>query len=97
MKREIKTTPPRWRRWFAWYPVTVGRYRVWLEWIERKREWHGAHDGYYPFDSYRLVSEWPYCCEQMRGEMWIEGKLQEEWCPVHSSNGEQTASNRVGR
>jgi hypothetical protein len=25
-----------WHPYFAWFPVTVGRQRVWLEWIERK-------------------------------------------------------------
>lgn len=27
----------RWRRWFAWRPVTVDHRVVWLEWIERKK------------------------------------------------------------
>jgi hypothetical protein len=34
-----------WHRWFAWYPIEVGeefgpvkREKVWLEWVERKRE-----------------------------------------------------------
>ena len=25
-----------WRPWFAWYPVRVRGYLVWLEWIERR-------------------------------------------------------------
>ena len=28
------------RKWFAWRPVLVGEYWVWLETIER-RDWHG--------------------------------------------------------
>lgn len=24
-----------WHRWFAWYPVTIGKDRVWLETVER--------------------------------------------------------------
>lgn len=25
-----------WQRWFAWYPIKVGPYCVWLETVERK-------------------------------------------------------------
>ena len=28
------------KRWFAWRPVLVGEYWVWLQTIER-RDWHG--------------------------------------------------------
>ena len=28
------------RKWFAWRPVLVGEFLVWLETIER-RDWHG--------------------------------------------------------
>jgi len=24
-----------WRRWFAWYPIIVENYRVWLETVEK--------------------------------------------------------------
>lgn len=33
-----------WRRWFAWYPVTINGQAVWLEYVYRKAE----HDGYLP-------------------------------------------------
>lgn len=26
----------KWRRWFAWHPVTIGQQRVWLETVERR-------------------------------------------------------------
>jgi hypothetical protein len=29
--------PYQWRSWFAWYPVRVSGWLVWLEWIERRR------------------------------------------------------------
>jgi hypothetical protein len=34
----------RWHRWFAWHPVSVGyrdRYRVWLQVVERRRDYAG--------------------------------------------------------
>lgn len=52
-RRIKKAEAPQWKPWFAWYPVDCEGDRVWLEWIERKREWYGAYDGYYPLDSFR--------------------------------------------
>jgi len=45
MRRWVRASCPecRWtvfRKWFAWRPVLVGEYWVWLETIER-RDWHG--------------------------------------------------------
>ena len=45
MRHWVRASCPecRWtvfRKWFAWRPVLVGEYWVWLETIER-RDWHG--------------------------------------------------------
>jgi hypothetical protein len=79
VRRAIKARPE-WRRWFAWHPIRIGRERIWWEWVERR--WHGGGFGDGVFE-YRGVPEWPYCCDQMRGPMWLDGKLQESWCPTH--------------
>ena len=32
-----KVTEPRgWHRWFAWYPVEMGAFWYWLEFVERR-------------------------------------------------------------
>lgn len=28
-----------WHRWFAWFPVPVDNYYVWLEYVYRKAQW----------------------------------------------------------
>ena len=38
-----------WHKWFAWYPVTIGDTRVWLEVVSRKL----SYDGYTLFWEYR--------------------------------------------
>ena len=38
----VKPAPKEWNLWFAWYPVTIGNERVWLEWVERKTTAYGA-------------------------------------------------------
>jgi hypothetical protein len=40
-----------WCRWFAWYPVSVGGERVWLEWVERRFAGFVLDDWFY---CYRL-------------------------------------------
>lgn len=61
---------PDWERWFAWHPVyvyasltpgTLIRWRVWWEYCERKRTYHGGFDGTTCLKEYRL-------CEQKPGE-----------------------------
>ena len=27
-----------WRKWFAWYPVRIENYIIWLEYVERKKD-----------------------------------------------------------
>lgn len=35
-----------WHLWFAWYPVTVGQHRVWLETVKRRGKFsYGGPDG----------------------------------------------------
>jgi hypothetical protein len=41
------------KRWFAWRPVLVGEYLVWLQTIER-RDWHGEGNTY---RDYRFTGE----------------------------------------
>jgi len=41
------------RRWFAWRPVLVGEYWVWLQTIER-RDWHAEGNTY---RDYRFADE----------------------------------------
>ena len=41
------------RRWFAWRPVIVGEYWVWLQTIER-RDWHAEGNTY---RDYRFADE----------------------------------------
>ena len=41
------------REWFAWRPVLVGEYWVWLQIIER-RDWHGEGNTY---RDYRFTGE----------------------------------------
>jgi hypothetical protein len=52
---------PEWKKWFAWYPVPVGRYPiqdgdkiVWFEVVERK--WLGSREGSNSY-LYRLVEK----------------------------------------
>lgn len=37
-----------WHRWFAWYPVEVDNYIVWLQYAERRYDYWGR------FSEYRL-------------------------------------------
>lgn len=64
--------PFRWRRGFAWLPIKIGEQWLWLE-----RYWHRDQC------EYRQVSLVPYCCDQLRGGMWIDGQHKPAWCPVH--------------
>lgn len=36
-----------WRSWFAWFPVSIGGEKVWLEFVDRKLEttmnWNDPH------------------------------------------------------
>ena len=41
------------KRWFAWRPVLVGEYWVWLQTIER-RDWHAEDNTY---RDYRFADE----------------------------------------
>lgn len=48
MKIYIKDTPTNdpdnhWKKWFAWHPVQVGNYWVWLEWVERWKVFMGTY------------------------------------------------------
>ena len=48
------TEPQPWEKWFAWYPLQVGRTNewVWMEWVERRR--------HYPFEHSRFGAFWVY-------------------------------------
>jgi hypothetical protein len=54
----------KWNPWFAWYPVTVGNERVWLETVERKKYWceeiAPAVDPYDPGGRDIMVSYYKY-------------------------------------
>ena len=42
-------------RWFAWYPVRVGRLDCrWLEYVEMKEEWISSWGDIYKVRTYRL-------------------------------------------
>jgi hypothetical protein len=47
-----------WHRVYAWWPTWVAEGDCrWLEWIERKCEYHGGYDGgTYRFDTFRPLS-----------------------------------------
>lgn len=68
-------SPFDWRARFAWLPVKIGDEWLWLERYQRR----------FCGDFYEVAfeTEWPHCCDQMRGVMWIDGKLIPEFCPVH--------------
>jgi hypothetical protein len=69
-----------WRKRFAWVPVRIGDEVIWWEhyWARFMGEYREV----------ALISQWPHCCEQMRGEMQThDRKLLPEWCPVHAPNG----------
>lgn len=34
--RDRKDHLTKWHKWFAWYPVKIGKYCYWLEFVERK-------------------------------------------------------------
>jgi hypothetical protein len=42
--REWLQKKKQWNAWFAWFPVTVGKERVWLEWIERQGQCVGTSE-----------------------------------------------------
>ena len=44
--------PGPWRRWFAWYPVRIGEYKVWLQQIIRRKK-------AFSFDDYTYVFTYP--------------------------------------
>jgi len=33
-----------WKLWFAWYPVSIGEEKVWMEWVLRRKgpKWNGS-------------------------------------------------------
>ena len=41
-----------WHTWFAWYPVTVGEDRVWLETVLRRGSVHNVSDSGRAFFEY---------------------------------------------
>lgn len=45
-----------WYRWFAWYPIRIGHNLVWLETIERRREWIHCIAGSDYEDHFRYLS-----------------------------------------
>ena len=50
----MKKCKEHWHKWFAWYPVKIGKQRIWLKTIYRKLE---AQEGL-PWDeavSYRWI------------------------------------------
>jgi hypothetical protein len=68
--RYIPDHEPVWKRWFAWYPVRVPRWKrdhrghigdgydnVWLEWIERKRYITKGDTVTYRRTTYRLIEK----------------------------------------
>lgn len=32
-----------WKWWFAWHPVQAGNWWVWLEWVQRWKEFRGIY------------------------------------------------------
>lgn len=44
MKFRVDPKPPKdktqWHHWFAWYPVRVGPFIVWLAFVERRGKFH---------------------------------------------------------
>ena len=47
-----------WHKWFAWYPVTIGYYRVWLEPVLRKgRICRGIRSNSWSWDYKRYPSK----------------------------------------
>ena len=62
---EQKARHWRWRRWFAWRPVScVNGDRVWLEFVERRGEWYDDFEGY-TFRGYDY--KWSYRRIERRG------------------------------
>jgi hypothetical protein len=43
MRWKERQNGPKWRKWFAWYPVKIGDTWVWLEVIERSVEFMCDH------------------------------------------------------
>lgn len=35
-----------WHKWFAWFPVTVDKHLVWLEFVERRYHFDCGYDDY---------------------------------------------------
>lgn len=70
----------KWKRWFAWYPVTLlkpcpqARYtrRAWLEWVERRRMYPNDNRYYYRLPK---ASEEQDLIEDGHGSTWSA------WCP----------------
>jgi hypothetical protein len=58
-KREAKRKAlEQWHPWFAWHPVMLENGdAVWMEHIERRREFVSGYDGTYVFDRYRKPAE----------------------------------------
>jgi hypothetical protein len=56
---ELRCRRAQWHRCFAWWPTWVGPHDCrWLEWIERKGEWHDGNwaGGDYWSWEYRAIS-----------------------------------------
>ena len=56
-----------WKRWFAWYPVTIGvnevrnrKIKIWLEFIERRKNYH--------FEDLYCSSLWNYQYRKIKEE-----------------------------
>jgi hypothetical protein len=48
-----------WHRWFAWYPVRIGKHHHWLEYVDRRLEWHYssyADNGWSWSTEYRAIA-----------------------------------------
>jgi hypothetical protein len=46
-----------WFRWFAWRPIRIGRYIVWLQTVERRRGLLGMRERRDNADHYRFLEE----------------------------------------
>lgn len=64
---------------FAFLPIRIGDEVIWWEYYWAR--FMGEYREVAP------ISEWPNCCDKMRGEMWVDGKRKAEWCPDHAPNG----------
>ena len=70
--------PFRWRKSFAWLPVKIGDERLWWDWY-----WWRDQCLY---RQVAFATGWPNCCDEMRGDMWLDGELKPAWCPVHGTH-----------